>query len=102
MTRIANQIATAPLRKRKMLKPRIVPHVISIMVVSGSVVMIPRIVSAKVHTGSIERLHDQTSTIDAYTRRTRIIPSIRSSQIIVCTANRSFYAIVFRSVETNT
>lgn len=54
MTRIANQIATAPLRKRMVLKSRIAPHVISIMIVSGSVVMILGIVSAKVHTGSIK------------------------------------------------
>ena len=54
MTRITNQIATAPLRKRKVFKSRIAPHVISIMIVSGSVVMIPGIVSAKIHAGGIK------------------------------------------------
>ena len=54
MTRIANQIATAPLRKRKVLKSRIASHVISIMIASGSVVMVPGIVSAKVHAGGIK------------------------------------------------
>lgn len=95
MTVIANQVTALTLRKIEMLKSRVVPHVVSIMIVARGVVMIPWRISAKVHSRCIQTLHDESRTIYANTRSARIILNVRSSSnIIICTRNHCIDAIL--------
>ena len=85
-----------------MSKARVISNVIGVMIVPGSVVVVPRVHWTQVHSGSIQRLHYEAGAINTDTRGTRIIPYVRScAHVFDCRGNHRVNAVIPRRVVWN-
>lgn len=82
-----------------MSEPVVVANVVRIVVVARRVVVVPRVHGAQVHTHCAQGLHDQTRTIHAHARGTRVIPHVwRIAHVTHGGCDYGVHTLVARSV----